>query len=578
VEAVPANSGPRPAHPDPRDPVAAHPRPPLPRALTAPGAAFEISEEPVRGVTMPVFVTRLRSLREMISASGRYGDRTYVVDGEVRLSFAAHLAAVDALAHVLQEKYQVAKGDRVAIWAANRWEWVACFWAITSIGAIACGMNGWWTSDELRHAAGLVEPALLIGDQARLERLAGLDAGCPVLAIDEVAGLVRDHEGAIPRLPATSEDEPALLLFTSGTTGRPRAVTLPHRAVAGFAQVSQLQEAEAMVAGGMPVPMAGAGLPPSDDVILATAPLFHVSMIWAAVVLAAVRGSAMVLLPGRLDPERVLATIEKERVTSWSALGSAAPRVAGCPALGRYDTSSVRYLGVGGAPVSPAVQRRLREAFPSARALGMGYTSTEGGAVIARISGPEYVANPTATGRVTPTTSLQVRDPLGLPVPDGEYGEVHVRSPYIMLGYWADPGASAQVLKEDGWLAMGDIGRVSGGLLYLNARARDLILVSAENVSPTEVEYALEDSPDVSEAAVFAVDDDVTGDAVCAVVVPAPGASPSAEQLAQWCRLRLAHYKVPTRWHVTPAPLPRTASGKVVKRALREWVDQGTPW
>jgi len=300
-------------------------------------------------------------------------------------------------------------------------------------------------------------------------------------------------------------------------------------------------------------------------------------MIWAAIVLAAVRGSAMVLLPGRFDPERVLATIEKERVTSWSALGSAAPRVAGCPALGQYDTSSVRYLGVGGAPVSPAVQRRLREAFPSARALGMGYTSTEGGAVIARISGPEYVANPTATGRVTPTTCLQIRDPLGRPVPDGEHGEVHVRSPYIMLGYWQDPEASAQVLKADGWLAMGDIGRLSGGLLYLDARARDLILVSAENVSPTEVEYVLEDSPDVSEAAVFAVDDDVTGDAVCAVVVPAPGARPTAPQLEQWCRLRLAHYKVPTQWHFTAEPLPRTASGKVVKRAVREWAEQAAP-
>ena len=547
-------------------------------ALTAPGALFEIRGEPVRGVTMPVFASRPRSLRAMIETSRRFGDRTYVADGETRLSFAAHLAAVDALAHVLQERYQVAKGDRVAIFAANRWEWVACFWAIASIGAVPCGMNGWWTAAEFRYAADLVEPALLIGDQPRLDRLGGLAVGCPVLAIEEVAAVAREHAGAVPSPPAADEDEPALLLFTSGTTGRPKAVTLAHRSVAGFAQVSEMSEAAAMAALGWPVPAAGGTLPVSDDVILVTAPLFHVSMLWAAVVLAATRGSAMVLLPGRLDPDRVLATIERERVTSWSALGSAAPRVAGCPALGSYDTSSVRYLGVGGAPVSPAVQRRLRAAFPSARALGMGYTSTEGGAVIARISGAEYAANPTATGRVTPTTELEIRDELGRPVPDGEQGEVHVRSPYIMLGYWKDPEASAAVLKEDGWLAMGDIGHVSGGLLYLNSRARDLILVSAENVSPTEVEYVLEESPDVSEAAVFAVDDEVTGDAVCAVVVPAPGASPTGRQLARWCRQRLAHYKVPTRWHLASAPLPRTASGKVIKRAVREWAERGAPW
>lgn len=546
-------------------------------SLTAPGALFEIRDEPVRGVTLPVFARRPRSLREMIEASGRrFGDRTYVADGELRLSFADHLAAVDALAHVLQSRYRVGKGDRVAIWAANRWEWVACFWAITSTGAIACGLNGWWTSDEFRHAADLVEPVLLIADQPRLDRLAGREAGpgCPVLAIEEVAGLARQYAGAALAPPAADEDEPALLLFTSGTTGRPRAVTIPHRTVIGFAQVSELQETVGRAALGLPVPPAA--LPASDDVILVTAPLFHVSMIWAAIILAATRGSAMVLLPGRFDPERVLATIERERVTTWSALGSAAPRVAQCPALGRYDTSSVRYLGVGGAPVSPAVQRRLRAAFPSAPALGMGYTSTEGGAVIARISGPEYAANPTATGRVTPTTALEIRDDRGRPVPEGDYGEVHVRSPYIMLGYWKDPEASAAVLKGDGWLAMGDIGRVEGGLLYLNARARDLILVSAENVSPTEVEYVLEESPDVSEAAVLAVDDEVTGDAVCAVVVPVPGASPTAEHLAGWCRQRLAHYKVPTRWHIVPGPLPRTASGKVVKRAVREWLDRGS--
>ena len=559
--------------------------------LTAPGAPFAVRDEPVRGVTMPVFAHRKRSLRAMIESSRRFGDRTYIVDGETRLSFAEHLAAADALAHVLQDRYRVAKGDRVAIFAANRWEWVVCFWAIACVGAIPVGMNGWWTADELRYAADLVEPVLLIGDQPRLDRLSGAQhpvgpastggsastgTAFQVLPIEEIGGLVSEYAGAVPSRPAQDEDEPALLLFTSGTTGRPRAVTLPHRTVAGFAQVSALQEAQAMAAAGVPV--TDRALPPSDDVILVTAPLFHVSMIWAAVVLAATRGSAMVLLPGRFDPEAVLAAIERERVTAWSALGSAAPRVAGCQALGSYDTSSVRYLGVGGAPVSPAVQRKLRAAFPSARAIGMGYTSTEGGAVIARIGGPEYAANPTATGRITPTTQLELRDELGKPVPDGEYGEVHVRSPYLMLGYWNDPDASAAVLKADGWLALGDIGRLDGGLLYLNARARDLILVSAENVSPTEVEYVLEDSPDVGEATVFAVDDEVTGDAVCAVIVPAPGASPPGEELAaalsQWCRQRLAHYKVPTRWHFTTRPLPRTASGKVLKREVREWVSQ----
>jgi acyl-CoA synthetase (AMP-forming)/AMP-acid ligase II len=534
---------------------------------------FDIHDQPVRGVTMPVFRHRKRSLRELLEASARYGDRTYIIDGQARLSFAEHLAAVDALAGVLRERYRVAKGERVAIFAANRWEWVVCFWAVTSLGAIACGMNGWWTAEEFRHAADLVEPVLLIGDQPRLDRLSGADPGCPVLRIDDVARLVREPAGAAASWPAVDEDDPAVLLFTSGTTGRPKAVTVPHRSVAGFAQLAEMLEASGRAEAGLAVPADGM-LPPSDDVILVTAPLFHVSMVHAAILIGAARGACMVLLPGRFDPERVLAAIERERVTSWPALGSAAPRIAQSPALGSYDTSSVRYLGVGGAPVSPAVQRGLRAAFPSARGLGMGYSSTESGATVARISGAEYAANPTATGRFTPTTRVELRDEEGKPVPDGEYGEVHVRSPYLMLGYWNDPEASAAVLKPDGWLAMGDIGRVADGLLYLNSRARDLILVSAENVSPTEVEFVLEDSPDVGEAAVFAVDDAVTGDAVCAVIVPAPGCDPTAAQLTHWCRQRLAHYKVPTRWHFSAAPLPRTASGKVIKRAVRARVSQ----
>jgi acyl-CoA synthetase (AMP-forming)/AMP-acid ligase II len=543
-------------------------------ALTAPGAAFEIRQEPVRGVPLPVFARRLRSLRRMIEASARFGDRTYVVDGDTRLSFGDHLEKVRALASLLHERYQVGRGDRVAIFAANRWEWITCFWATLSLGAIPCGFNGWWTADEFAHGAALVEPVLLIGDQPRLDRLTGTAVGCPVLLIDEVGPLTARYAGRVPPEVTDEEDEPALLLFTSGTTGRPKAVSLPHRAVIGFAQMSEMSETEGRIAGGLPQPADVTEVPPSDDVILVTSPLFHVSMLWAGVIMAATRGSSMVLLPGRFDPERVLAAIERERVTMWSALGSAGPRIAQCPALGRYDTSSVSYLGIGGAPVSPSVQRRLRESFPSARALGMGYTSTEGGAVIARIAGPEFIANPTATGRVSPMTELEIRDESGRPVPDGELGEVHIRSAYIMLGYWKDPEASAAVLREDGWLAMRDIGRMNGGLLYLDSRARDLILVSAENVSPTEVEYVLEESPAVSEACVFAVDDELTGDAVCAVVVPVPGFAPTAPELTAWSRQRLAHYKVPTQWHIVTDPLPRTASGKVVKRAVREQVER----
>jgi long-chain acyl-CoA synthetase len=546
-------------------------------AMTAPGALFEVGDEDVRGVRMPVFRHRARSLRELLERSARFGDRPYLVDGDVRLDFAAHLAHVDAVAAWLQRERGIRPGDRVAIFAANRWEWVVAYWALVSAGAIPAACNGWWTAEEYADAVRRVGPVLVLGDAPRLERAQASGIDLPAFDLDGLAAVVGAHAGVHPDVPPMDEDDPVVLIFTSGTTGRAKAVTVPHRALVGFAQLAAFGEAMGRVAmAGAPVPQAGDDLSPGDESVLITSPLFHTSTLNGAVLLALVSGTSFVLLPGRLEPERVLATIERERVTRWLALGSAGPRVASSPAVGRYDTSSVRYLGVGGAPVSPAVQDALRAAFPSTNrmGMGMGYTSTEAGAVIASIGGAEFLAHPTSTGRINVTTEVELRDADGNAVPHGEYGEVHVRSPYLMLGYWGDPDATAAVLRPGGWLAMGDVARFDDGLLHIDSRARDMILVSAENVSPTEVEYCLEAHPAVVEAAVFAVDDAVTGDAVCAVVNVGADAAPSGEELAAWCRERLAHYKVPTHWHVTHELLPRTASGKLLKHVLRAQVDE----
>jgi acyl-CoA synthetase (AMP-forming)/AMP-acid ligase II len=396
------------------------------------------------------------------------------------------------------------------------------------------------------------------------------------LELADISALVESHAGARPLAVATGEDDPAVLIFTSGTTGRPKAVNTAHRGVIGFLQLTLFGEAMARaVMTDEPIPQADDPPPVADDVVLVTSPLFHTSALYGAVLRSAVKGTTVVLLPGRFDPDRVLGTIETERVTSWLALGSAAPRVCTHRDRERYDTTTIVHVGIGGAPVSPAVQEAIRATFPNAkRGLTMGYASTESVSAVATIGGPEYLAHPTSTGRPVLTVEVELRDATGAAVLEGELGEVHVRSPYIMLGYWNDPAASAKVLRADGWLAMGDLGRMVDGRLYIETRARDMILVSAENVAPTEVEYRLEEHPAVDEAAVFAIDDPLTGDAVCAVVVMAPTTEISPAELAGWCRSTLAHYKVPTHWHVVHEMLPRTASGKVLKPEVRRLVEQ----
>lgn len=541
----------------------------------APGAPFAIGEEAVRGVPMPVFAHRPRSLTEILDASVHFADRTYVVDGDVRIDFATHREWVDRLAAALRERSGVAPGDRVALFGANSWQWIVAFWATAAAGAIPCAFNGWWTADETAHAVGVVEPVLVIGDATRRARADAAGVAVPWLDVTEIPDLVATAAGTVPR-PVVAEDDPALCIFTSGTTGRPKAVTISHRGLCGALQSSGFAESVARVALGAPVPAVGDPPVAADDVILVTSPLFHTSMLFGVVQRCVTRGSGLVLLSGRFDPERVLRTIGAERVTTWLALGSAGPRVAAVPDLDRFDTSSLRQLGVGGAPVSPAVQDQLRAAFPQAgRGLSMGYASTESVSVVASIAGADFVAHPTSTGRVIPTVTVELRDDHGDAVPDGTPGEVHVRSPYVMLGYWNDPEASAAVLKPGGWLAMGDVGRIEDGLLFIDSRARDLILVNAENVTPSEVEYRLEAHPAVLEAAVFAVDDPVTGDAVHAAVVVGVGASVTEADLATWCAETLAYYKVPTRWSLGTEPLARTASGKLMKDRIRAQVAGG---
>ena len=419
--------------------------------LIGPGGAFELVEEIVRGHSMRVFKQRTRSLREMLERTERFGDRLYLVDGDVRLTFRDHLEQVERVANALRDRYGIRPGDRVALFAANRWEWIVAFWATSWLGAIPCLMNGWWTAEEFADAVALVEPALVIGDAARLERVKSVLQGLRTLGMHDFGELLRGSTAVASAAPATREDDPAFLIFTSGTTGRAKAVSVPHRAACGFTQVSSFSEAYGRGLFGVPLPAAGVPAPPSEDVVLVTSPLFHVSMLYGAVVMGAVKGFRMVLLPGRFEPERVLQAIERERVTLWMALGSAAPRVVGCPALCDYDTSSLRQVGIGGAPVSPTVQESLRSAFPSTgRLLGMGYTSTEAGAVIASIGGPEFERHPTSTGRVSLTVEVELRDAAGQPVAAGEEGEVHVRSPYIMLGYWNDAKATASAQKAGG--------------------------------------------------------------------------------------------------------------------------------
>ncbi|MEN8159498.1 MAG: long-chain fatty acid--CoA ligase, partial [Myxococcota bacterium] len=423
--------------------------------LTGPGAPFEIVEEAVLGERMQVFKNRPRSLREVLQQSATHAAQEYLVQGDRRITYSEHLELVAALGAVLRERYGIAKGDRVAILAENRVEWPLSFWATVSLGGIVAALNGWWTADEIAYGIADSGPKLLIADRKRLARAGSLDV--PVLEIEsEFDELLREAAGAaLPETPLDEED-PAVILYTSGTTGRPKGAVASHRAIVGFVQTTTLSGAESVLA----EVMAGRAEMQANrpqTVFLATPPMFHLSGLYANIVLQLSIGGKLVIRPGRFDPGAVLQLIEKERITAWAALGSMGPRVARHPDLEKYDRSSVENVGFGGAPTTEAVQELMREAFPNAKGkLGIGYGSSESVSTAATMRGTDYDAHPTSTGRPVATVQIEIRDPEGKPVPDGVEGEIHLRSPYLMLGYWNKEEATHETIKPGRWLATGD--------------------------------------------------------------------------------------------------------------------------
>ena len=540
-------------------------------AITAPDGPFPVQAEDVRGQDLPVFVDRHRSLSEFFDyITTTYADRDYLVLEDQRMTYADFAAAVSSCASALVNDHGVAQGDRVALFAANAPEWVVVFAASARIGAVVAAFNGWWTTDEAMFGLELVAPTIVVGDTKRLARIADFDG--TVIDFETNPGALR-HDGAPVEPAAVAEDDPAIIMFTSGTTGRPKGAVVSHRGLIGFVQCQQvnvyekIKQASAVM--GVDIPM-----PSTAKVVLATSPLFHVSGLHAGILLQGSEGATLVYRHGRFDPHQVLALMEQEGVTNWGAMGAMANMVldaleAGKPDGTPYDVSSVTGVGFGGAPTSESLAQRIREGFPSAAAsVGSGYGSTESVAVITGTGGQEWAQNPTSAGRTVINMDLSIRDVSGTEVPDGVEGDVWVRSAYSMTEYWQNPEATAETITSDGWLAMGDIGRVEDGVLYLNSRARDMIIRSAENIYPVEIEHRIEAHPQVAEAAVYGVDHDVLGQEVKAVVVPVEGVALDEATLSEWCADTLSGYKVPSLWEVRSDPLPRNATGKVVKGVL----------
>jgi long-chain acyl-CoA synthetase len=559
--------------------------------LTGPGGPFEVVTEDVMGRPMQVYKDRMRTLRAIPEAAIGRGDDIFLVYGDRTYGFRDFVEQTNGLARALADRCAIGPGDRVAVLSQNNPEWCLTFWATVSMGAILVGLNGWWKADEILYGLQDSGAKVLVADAKRFERIADrldevpdlthvllIDAApddFPVAAASGVKLQRFDDLGVEPsdRFPDApiSEDDAAVIFYTSGTTGKPKGAISTHRSM-----IANLQNTLfSTVAGAMTNPEAGSALASSGGptVSLLTSPLFHVSGCHSNLVVGLLAGVRLVIPEGRFDPAQVLRLIAANQVTVWATVPTMLWRLCEHPASHDYDTTSVTTVAFGGSPSADELQRKVAETFPNVRSTSNAYGLTETSSVATVISGADAKRKPHSVGPPVPTVELRIMDAAGQVLAVGETGEVCVRGPILMKGYWNKPEATAEAIDGDGFLHTGDIGHIDDeGYLTITDRKKDMIIRGGENIYCVEIENRLVDHPAVADAAVIGVPHAELGEEVKAVVQVEPGAEGevlTADDVRRWVAAELADFKVPAHVELRIEPLPRNASGKLLKNVLR---------
>ncbi|MER6993884.1 class I adenylate-forming enzyme family protein [Saccharopolyspora hirsuta] len=536
--------------------------------LIGPGGDFEIATREVGGIPMRVYTGGPATLRDVVLFSSGHGERDFLVYEDFRCSFAEHFRLVAGLARCLREEYGLATGDRVAIAMRNFPEWSVIFWAIQAAGLIAVPLNAWWTDAELRYGLTDSGAAVVFADA---ERAALIDRGIPVVQVrgEALAPGARAWSELVASLPADAElpevtigpGDDATIMYTSGTTGRPKGAVGTHRNhCTNVLNTVVGRRVQAALANGGVFPPLGDPDAPQPGVLL-TFPLFHIAGLTSLcfATLAGVKLATMY----RWDREAAARLILDEGLTT----------AAGVPTVMRdlvEQGEAVRQLegvNMGGAPIPPDLVHRI-DGLGTGVAPASGYGLTETTSAVTTNAGVDYLERADSVGRCVPGADLRVVDPAtGDDLPDGEIGELCFRGPNIVRGYWNNPQATAEVFT-DGWFRTGDLGYVEDGWVHVVDRLKDVVIRGGENVYCAEVEAALFEHPAVLDCAVVGLPHPKLGEEVAAVVNLRTEVDTA--ELQAHVAARLAAFKVPAHVVVRPDPLPRTPTGKVLKRQLRE--------
>lgn len=539
--------------------------------LTAPGQPYELETVVQYGEPCRAFRHAPGSLRVLYEQTR--SAHPFVVYEDERYTFEDIWRKSSALAAALVEEFALTRGDRVAISMRNYPEWIIAFEAVTSIGAIAVAMNALWQPEEMAYGLRDCGARVLLADQERLDRLALAEPihGVSVIAVRPAkpldAGVVpfddllRRHAGADMPAAEISPEDDATIFYTSGSTGHPKGVVSCHRSILSALFSWELDGRVAALIAGVDAPE-----PDQQPATLLAVPLFHATGSHA-VYLMSYRQQRRLVCMYRWDVGKAAALIESEQISSVVAPSAMTGDLVEFAAREGRSLESLATVGGGGAARAPEQVRRIEQTF--ARALpNTGWGMTETNAIGTGIGGQDYLDHPASSGRASAVVDLRIVNETGSELPPGQRGELQVKGVSVFRGYWQRPDADGEAFVGR-WLRTGDVAYLDEeGYLYIVDRIKDLVIRGGENIGCGAVEAALLEHPMVLEASVYAVPDQRLGEEVGATVYTS--ARISEDELRSFLAPHLAAFEIPRYISFSDEPLPRTASGKILKRELRQ--------
>ncbi|KAJ3874261.1 hypothetical protein F5051DRAFT_417300 [Lentinula edodes] len=556
------------------------------RLLCAPGNLHEVETRVIDGLVQRVYKNLWPSIRAFwLTAVQLHGEKTYAVFEKQRLTFREVNERAAKAASIFREIYGISKGDRVAICCRNYPDFLVAFWACHLIGAVSVLVNAWLPAEPLRHCLVQTQCALVIIDPERADRLVSFVHELKLRGVKGVL-VLEGHEGkgswpgmqdwstifqnykgnyqsVLQQDPQILPEDNATIIFTSGTSGLPKGVLSTQRAFLSNLPNNLVGRSRALLRRGEDLVMAP---PPGPQPgILLPTPLFHVT--GTSLTLTGALLGAKLILMRKWDVNEAARLIKEENVAITGGVPSTVSDLAESSANG----APLQTILYGGSAVSVALAKRARKAFPMAM-LSQAYGLTESNATSVGFSGEDYEQRPESCGRVLPTNEIMIMND-DIPCPTGSTGEIWIRGPNVMKGYFGDPVATSKALTKDGWLKTGDVGYLDEeGFLYIKDRLKDIIIRGGENVDSVAVENALYEHEGVLEAAAVGVPDDRLGELVTAIVTVKPAfrgkVSPNA--LMVLANKRLPKFAVPVMILVREDDFSHTPSGKIIKTELRK--------